>query len=183
MRLIRTLLQCVNCYEKADSEGRQNNIEKAKQQVKIMAEYGAEFVAPKKDDTYPTMVKCPELLLTADQYSDLIIKGVTLQQPVYLKTKGGDDVDPFVAVMAKIDELLAMDFSSSGDTHYNSKCEVAMPGQALSMYNDTLLEEDCCTDQLQRHVANGWRIIAACPQPNQRRPDYILGRYNPDIEN
>lgn len=43
-----------------------------------------------------------------------------------------------------------------------------------------MLLEDACTDQLQGALNSGWRIISACPQPDQRRPDYILGRFNPD---
>jgi hypothetical protein len=35
---------------------------------------------------------------------------------------------------------------------------------------------DCCTDELQRYLKNGWRILAICPQADQRRPDYIMGR-------
>lgn len=70
--------------------------------------------------------------------------------------------------------------TTTGGNEYNNKCEVHMPGQALSVYNDMLLLEDTCTDALQDELNKGWRIIAACPQPNQRRPDYILGRYNPD---
>lgn len=62
---------------------------------------------------------------------------------------------------------------------YNSHCEVHIPGSALSLYNETLLLEDSCTDALQSEIDNGWRIIACCPQA-QRRPDYILGRYNPE---
>lgn len=69
---------------------------------------------------------------------------------------------------------------AAGGNEYNTKCEVHMPGQALSLYNDMLLLEDACTDALQDNLNKGWRIIAACPQANQRRPDYILGRYNPD---
>tara|TARA_R110000824_G_C15233132_1_gene679124 strand:- start:38918 stop:39460 length:543 start_codon:yes stop_codon:yes gene_type:complete len=67
------------------------------------------------------------------------------------------------------------------DQHMNNRVEVHMPGQALAMYNDTLLMEDSCTDALQNELANGWRIIAVCPQPDQRRPDYVLGRYNPNV--
>ena len=68
----------------------------------------------------------------------------------------------------------------SGGDQYNTHCEVHMPGQALSMYNDILLLEDVCSDALQTSLNNGWRIIAACPQADQRRPDYVLGRYNPE---
>lgn len=35
-------------------------------------------------------------------------------------------------------------------------------------------------DALQKSMDDGWRIIAACPQPDARRPDYIMGRYNAD---
>lgn len=65
---------------------------------------------------------------------------------------------------------------------YNNKCDVHMPGNMLASYNEVMLAEDSCTDALQAALNNGWRIIAACPQPDQRRPDYILGRWNPDIK-
>lgn len=65
------------------------------------------------------------------------------------------------------------------EDNFNHRLEVHMPGQALSLYNETLLMEDGCTDALQSYLSEGWRIIAALPQPDQRRPDYVLGRYNP----
>lgn len=90
------------------------------------------------------------------------------------------------AVMRKFNRLAQKLISLPGlnqqqENYFNQKCEVHIPGPALTNYNDLLLAEDICTDELQRHLNNGWRIIAACPQPSQRRPDYILGRYNPDI--
>jgi hypothetical protein len=66
--------------------------------------------------------------------------------------------------------------------YFNEKVEVHVPGLALMTYNDIMLCEDTCTDLLQSHLDKGWRIIAVSPQPDQRRPDYILGRYNPDKE-
>jgi len=45
----------------------------------------------------------------------------------------------------------------------------------LSVRNVTYIE-DCCTDELQRHLNEGWRILAVCPPNDTRRPDYILGR-------
>lgn len=62
---------------------------------------------------------------------------------------------------------------------YNETVEVHVPGPSLLTYNETSLLEDACTDKLQSQLDSGWRIIAACPQ-SQRRPDYILGRYNPE---
>jgi hypothetical protein len=65
---------------------------------------------------------------------------------------------------------------------YNERCEVHMPGQALATYNEVMLCENSCSDNLQSQLDSGWRILAACPQPDQRRPDYILGRFNPKRE-
>lgn len=65
---------------------------------------------------------------------------------------------------------------------YNSKVDVHMPGNMLGSYNQVMLLEDACSDALQTQISSGWRIIAACPQSDQRRPDYILGRYNENYE-
>jgi len=65
--------------------------------------------------------------------------------------------------------------------NYNNKCDVHMPGNLMASYNEVQLLEDCCSDALQESLTQGWRIIAACPQPDQRRPDYILGRFSPDF--
>ena len=65
---------------------------------------------------------------------------------------------------------------------FNSKTNVHVGGGLITTYNDLLLKEDICTDALQSDLNNGWRIIAVCNQPDQRRPDYILGRYNPQLK-
>lgn len=68
------------------------------------------------------------------------------------------------------------------DNTFNSKTNVHVGGGLITTYNDLLLKENVCTDVLQEKLNNGWRIIAVCVQPDQRRPDYILGRYNPTME-
>ena len=65
---------------------------------------------------------------------------------------------------------------------FNSVTNVHVGGGLITTYNDLLLKENICTDALQSELNNGWRIIAVCTQPDQRRPDYILGRYNPQLE-
>lgn len=65
---------------------------------------------------------------------------------------------------------------------FNQKCNVHVGGGLIVTYNDLKLKEDCCTDELQSELNNGWRIIAVCVQPDQRRPDYVLGRYNPELD-
>lgn len=63
---------------------------------------------------------------------------------------------------------------------FNDKVGVPQPGLGLNQYNSMMLCEDVCTDQLQGYLDDGWRIIAVCPQPDSRRPDYILGIYDKD---
>jgi hypothetical protein len=63
---------------------------------------------------------------------------------------------------------------------FNERCNVHIGGGLIVTFNDLKLCENICTDILQEELNNGWRIIACCVQPNQRRPDYILGRYNPN---
>lgn len=62
---------------------------------------------------------------------------------------------------------------------FNEKVNVHVGGGLIVTYNDLKLMEDSCTDVLQNELNDGWRIIAVCVQPDSRRPDYILGRYNP----
>ena len=54
--------------------------------------------------------------------------------------------------------------------------QITVPDQALMLIDEVAYLEDCCTDELQDKLDNGWRILAVCPPNAQRRPDYILGR-------
>ena len=60
---------------------------------------------------------------------------------------------------------------------YNQLVNVAVGGSTLHI-DAVKVVEDYCTDQLQKELDSGWRIVAACVQTNQRRPDYILGKTN-----
>jgi len=83
-------------------------------------------------------------------------------------------------VQSKIDSFQKQVDAFSNHS-FNQKVNVHMAGGMISMYNDLMLKENCCTDELQGVINDGWRIIATCVQPDQRRPDYILGRYNPNL--
>lgn len=37
--------------------------------------------------------------------------------------------------------------------------------------------EDCCTDELQRWLDRGWRLLAVCPPNDARRPSYVMGHF------
>lgn len=66
--------------------------------------------------------------------------------------------------------------------NWNQKVNVHVGGGLIATYNELMLKEDTCTDELQETLNKGYRIIAVCVQPDQRRPDYILGRYNPNFD-
>jgi hypothetical protein len=53
---------------------------------------------------------------------------------------------------------------------------VQVPHIGLLAIDEVQVCENYCTDQLQRDLNNGWRIICVCPPNAARRPDYILGR-------
>jgi len=89
-------------------------------------------------------------------------------------------------IIVNIEERLTAVISSLDllkNTTFNSKCNVHIGGGLLLTINEVRLENDCCTDRLQERLNDGWRIVASSPQPDQRRPDYILGRYNPNKDN
>jgi hypothetical protein len=58
--------------------------------------------------------------------------------------------------------------------------QVHVPNLSLLSFNQVDLLEDCCTDDLQKKLDEGWRILAVCPPLSERRPTYIVGRYVPD---
>ena len=116
------------------------------------------------EPTYQCLVEVAQgLIFTSDDIATLAIRGI-----------------PFKVLSTKEVVIEPKQPEGNSFANYNNKVEVHMPGQALANYNELMLLEDCCTDEVARSLDNGWRIIASCPQPDQRRPDWILGRYNPE---
>ena len=54
--------------------------------------------------------------------------------------------------------------------------QIHVPDFILMQVTEVLVENDCCTEMLQSHLDEGWRILAVCPPNGARRPDYVLGR-------
>lgn len=121
-----------------------------------------------------------DFMLTETQLVDVTIWGdVKFKIKMHADVGVGNAalVNRISAITARLDEVSSS--SLWGDNnHYNEKCNQHQPGNMLSHYNETLLLDDCCTDYLQDALDKGWRIIVACPQPDGRRADYVLGRYN-----
>lgn len=60
-----------------------------------------------------------------------------------------------------------------GPTYVN----LSVPNASLFQVTSVDVIEDACTNDLQQHLNDGWRIIAVCPPNDCRRPTYILGHF------
>lgn len=76
------------------------------------------------------------------------------------------------------------DLQARSETIINQKVNVAVPGLGLLAIRRVKIAENYGTQDLQQELDEGWQIMAICPQPDQRRPDYVLGMpKSPDDDN
>ena len=125
---------------------------------------------------YDFVPESEAVMLNAEQLVLLAVNNYTFKVKQEVAVEVADVNKTFEFVAGKAQEL------TQTNNTYNNRCEVHMPGNMLASYNEVMLIEDSCTDQLQSALSSGWRMIAVCPQPDQRRPDYIMGRWNPNKE-
>jgi hypothetical protein len=86
-------------------------------------------------------------------------------------------IKEIIAIQEKFENALK---SFDQKVEFNQKCDVHVANLGLLNINQLGYAVDYCTESLQEVMNSGWRIIACCVQPDGRRPDYILGRNNPD---
>jgi hypothetical protein len=118
-------------------------------------------------------------LVTSDQALALLYSGYfgSYLSPNHLAPVAEvDGPRDFEQVMEALANKFADGMARLTDGRFNEKCGQEQPGLPLNAITETMLVESGCTDAIQDHLANGWRILAIQPQPDQRRPDYILGR-------
>jgi len=64
-------------------------------------------------------------------------------------------------------------YSDLGD----GEAKAAIPEPYFMMIKELKVLTNACTDEVNGYLTDGpWHIVAICPQPGQRRPDYILCR-------
>lgn len=99
----------------------------------------------------------------------------------YLQLEGLADPRPLLDLAEAVRELRAtVERAALAAPAVNDRVRVAVPGNGLLRIRQVQVVRDSCTDFLQEQLDAGWRILAICPQPDQRRPDYILGRVKDD---
>ncbi|AWD90266.1 hypothetical protein [Dickeya phage Amaethon] len=174
-------LNCLSGYDcvKNVEKNRSKAIELAKL-FNLPIEECYEDLTTRSPNDYVSWSVCSttKVVLSSDELITLVQSGVNYKYDRAIEV----DINP-AELFAKTSEKNEVQLSGPSTNTYNNKCEVHMPGMALSTYNEVQLLEDVCTDILQQSLTAGWRIIAACPQPDARRPDYILGRFNPNKTN
>lgn len=157
----------------ADKEKRQALIDSQTAQIEALGlkeqfEAGSGFVICDSDIAAEMMLKAMET-----RYPDCY-KLYAHSAEAFLQISVPDFMKPFEKIAEKI-KLLEYQVESAGKM-FNEKCQQLQPSSRLHDINQTMLLEDSCTDALQEQLADGWIILAIQPQPDQRRPDYILGK-------
>jgi hypothetical protein len=57
----------------------------------------------------------------------------------------------------------------------NATVQVHFANNRLMDVREVDWMEDACTEELQKRLKKGWKILAVLPQVGNRRPDYVLG--------
>lgn len=117
-----------------------------------------------KFDSWQTYVADIDVIL---QYVD----NIEIRRPIRTTSVYHSMLDMADKIVDKFHKIERMN-----EQLFNRKVEVHVPGNELLKINKVHVLQDACTDEVQRHLDDGWRILAVCPQPDQRRPDYIMGR-------
>lgn len=68
------------------------------------------------------------------------------------------------------------DISSRNASNTTNITNVSVANHNLFCVDEVTFLEDCCTNEIQKMLDKGWRLLAVCPSNDARRPDYILGR-------
>lgn len=89
-------------------------------------------------------------------------------------------IQQIVAIQEKFENALK---GFDKQIEFNQKCDVHIGNLGLLNINQVGYCTDYCTEALQDVLDKGWRLLAVCVQPDGRRPDYVVGRYNPDEDN
>lgn len=176
MRFLTIQLDSIYSFSSDSDEEKANKKARREARAERLAEVG--ITTPKNlEDDYDD---APIIAVTETQYIDLIQAKISIAKVLGV-SDAGNALDPKGAIdrVEKLIGKIEKFAERTANLQYNERVEVHTPGMGLMLFNTVMLAEDACSDQLQTHLDEGWKIIAACPQPNQRRPDYILGRYDP----
>lgn len=145
--------------------------------TKNLGDYYIHDRIPEKDWVF---VSKDNNLVELEHFALNCIFPYTIQKCVKTEEPTIQNVQHILNEMEEKFALINKSLEIFSNQQFNQKVNVHVGGGLIVTYNDLKLMEDTCTDQLQNELNDGWRIIAVCVQPDQRRPDYVLGRFNPE---
>lgn len=124
-------------------------------------------------DKYPNYITIADKnqILTIGEY-EKVYNYCSIQSIINTEVETTHNFINYDMLAEKISNSL---ISKTGSNLFNNKLEIHQPNMPLFTYNNFIHLDNCCTEVLQEHINKGYRVVAICPQPDQRRPDYILG--------
>jgi len=87
---------------------------------------------------------------------------------------GGTAFQEIVRRLERIE--LAVQSGGGSAQNFNARVNVHVPNLGLLLIDEVEVLTSECTHSLHDYLRDGWRILAICPQPDRRRPDYVIGR-------
>lgn len=163
-------LEDKNVYKRDWFYGDDSESEKAKYNERYCASEGIGLYVVDKHKSY---IVDSNLLFTITSDFETDVKydviGVLKDAPSLNKNHELKILDKLM----NLDEKLSL-FNKT--QQFNTKVGVHISDLGLMNIKEVDVLYDACTDELQRWLDDGWRILAICPQPDSRRPDYVLGK-------
>lgn len=100
--------------------------------------------------------------------------GVSAYSPV---TMDGDEVEAWTAVGIELAMSRVKGVASNSADVRNTIYQISVANVGLMQIRRVEVLEDCSTDDLQRELDRGWRLLAVCPPNDARRPSYVVGHF------
>lgn len=165
-----SLLEKQNLFKETWFYGEDSKTKEEAYLEKYNASDGLDLYVVKSDMTY--IVDTDLLLLTIDRFNTKVIYTV-VGQLKDMPSAFQSSENKVLEKLLSLEEKLSL-FDKT--QQFNTKVGVHISDLGLLNIKEVDVLEDICTDTLQKWLDEGWRIITVCPQPDKRRPDYILGR-------
>lgn len=89
----------------------------------------------------------------------------------------GDELEAWADIGCDISVSRVKGLASRDSNPVKAIYQVSVANVGLFQIQRVDYLEDACTNELQRWLDKGWRIIAVCPPNDARRPTYIMGHF------
>lgn len=85
------------------------------------------------------------------------------------------ELDAWTSVGVEVTMSRVRGLRSNDPDIHKTIYQISVANVGLMQIQRVEVLEDCCTDELQRELDRGWRILAVCPPNDARRPTYVVG--------